>query len=122
MDRVPAGPDPKLMTESQAIGMLTRLYRTAPKMRVASADDDPEMHDRIRHILKQGEKLGEFYARTGLGRSQALLMSCDQILEFVEQAEKNRVEEGSPPATVWEPRRPPKQFFLDTFEGLMGGE
>lgn len=84
------------------------------KMRPVDHDADIEVRDRVRHVMKPKEKLMEFYARTGLGKPQIMIMSRDEISLFVEQAERNRAAEALPRPQAFEPKQPPHKFLLRT--------
>lgn len=49
--------------------------------------EDTEVVERIKHTLRPGEQLGQWYARVGLGRDQILHMNASEISRFVAIAE-----------------------------------
>src|SRR5260221_10372535 len=63
------------------------------KLKAVDPDDDHEVKMRVGHTLRPGEKLGQWYARTGLGRAQALAMSKEQIIRFVELREADNTDD-----------------------------
>jgi hypothetical protein len=83
------------------LGRLEKSYRNAPPLTTVQGipDFDLEVVRRIRHTLRENEKLGEWYSRTGLGRSQVLQMTRDEVSARVALAERNSIAEG-----VREPR------------------
>jgi hypothetical protein len=105
----------KQPTEGMVIARLIGDYKRAPKLKTIDPNTDPEFAAKVAHVLKPGEKLMQFVARTCLGRTQALAMSRDEISRRVAQAEANRREEMLPPPDLWEPKRPPQHFLLDSF-------
>jgi hypothetical protein len=99
----------------QTFGPIIDAYRNAPRLKPVDLNDDPSVLGRIKHVLKPKEKLLEFYARTGLGKSQLMTMSRDEIKCFVAQAEANRKQEPLPPPEAYEPRRiPARMMLIDT--------
>jgi hypothetical protein len=68
---------------------IDRALASTPKMMAADLNDDPFIESKVRHTMRKDEKLGQWYARVGLGRSAILAMSRDEITEFAEQAEVN---------------------------------
>ena len=79
-------------------GLVKRLL-AAPRTLTGMAQDgkyhlegEDDIVRRIAHTMKKGEKLIQWFARVGLGRSQILQMSKSEISAFVEQAERNNSE------------------------------
>ncbi len=58
----------------------------------------------VRHTMKKGERMGQWYSRTQIGRAQVLAMSKDEIALAVRRAdERNRdhsVQEPRPAKIV----------------------
>jgi hypothetical protein len=63
--------------------------------------------------LRRGERLMEFYARTGLEKSQILTMTKSEISEFVDNVSKN-IENQEHVATqrMFEPRRAQTRYIF----------
>jgi len=87
------GPTGEIPQHGNIDAMIDRA--SASKMKTVSIDDDAEMIGMVKHVLKPNETLGEFYARTGLSKSQAALMSKTEILGFCLTAEQNQADEVS---------------------------
>ena len=103
-------------TDAHAIGDLIQSYKSAGKPVAHDINTDAEIEKRVAHVLKRGEKLGQFYSRTLLGRAAILTMSKEEITRAVALAEANRAEEPLPPPELFEPKRLPARFtLLDTF-------
>jgi len=111
MNPTVAGPDPREMTEAQLLGRIASAYKAAPRMRAVDLNDDPSVLARIKHVLKPNEKLLQFFARTGLGRTQALTMTRAEVSQFVEQVERNRQQEAS--TAHFEPRGIPARLVIE---------
>ena len=94
--------------EAPAVGWGDLIDRALAKgkMWVQNWDEDWEVLNRVKHVMKKGEKLGQFYSRTCLGRASILRMTKDEITQAVALAEKNNLE-----SCVQEPQ-PPK--FMQT--------
>ena len=94
-------------------GRLAREMEHAKRTPVKTVDlnDDPEMLALVAHVLKPNETLGEFYARTGLSKSQAALMSKAEILGFCLTVEK--ADDPNGPSPAWQPKQVPAHFTLD---------
>jgi len=60
--------------------------------------DDAAIIARIKHTMRPGEKLMQWYARIGLGRAQILAMSAVEIAKFVQASEESARTEGT-----WKP-------------------
>ncbi|HTX14751.1 MAG TPA: hypothetical protein VMD77_05600 [Candidatus Baltobacteraceae bacterium] len=100
------------MSDVRAEANLARLYKSLPKMKVIDLNDDSEFERAVRHVMKRKEKLMQFIARTGLGRSRALQMTRDEITAFCEAAQRNAREDYTDPETM-KPKAYPRRFFLD---------
>ena len=112
-----AGPDPKEQTFGQILGRIVDAYKRAPRLKPIDADD-PLVIDRVRHTMRKGEKMMSWYARTGIGKTQAMTMSRAEITRFVQQAETNRTQEPLPPPELMEPRRIPARITLIDTDAL----
>jgi hypothetical protein len=90
-------------------------YRHAPKLKPIDTED-PAIIARVRHTMLPKEKLMSWFARTGIGRAEILAgLSRDEISRRVALAEQNRKNEPLPPPELFEPKRPPMHFAIDTF-------
>ena len=76
------------------------------KTKTIDPNNDPEIIARIKFSMLKGEQLMAWYSRVGLGRSQIMQMSKDQITAFVEQANANQNETD---ATMYAPKPVPKK-------------
>ena len=85
-----------------------------PKMAAYDLNNDPEIVARVKHILLPGEKLGQFYARLGLGRAQIMTMSRSEISDWVNarMADLETIERRNYFARVFGPKPTPKKLFL----------
>ncbi len=66
--------------------------------------EDPAVWGKVQHTMHSREKLGQWFARTGLGRAQIFKMTKKQISDFVAQADRNLAEDdgGKPrPTRAW---------------------
>lgn len=88
----PIPEDEKLSATATTVG---RMIRSAAKMKVVDPNEDEDVEKRVRHCLGRGEKLGQFYSRTGLGRAQILAMSRSEISAFVDAAARREDTVGS---------------------------
>ena len=64
------------------------------------------------------EKKREAHAvdsRNGLSKAQVLAMSKSEITAFVATREAQAADDIVGPPELWEPKRPPQRFLLDTF-------
>ena len=52
------------------------------------AIDNPAVVARVKHTMRKGEALSEWFARTGLGLSQVMSMSRSEISDFVAVVER----------------------------------
>jgi hypothetical protein len=80
------------------------------KMQVQDLNDDSAVMSKLERagVLRKNEKLGQFYARTGLGRASILEWSPGEIKRFVEVREENAAEEvPAPPMTFGIPQPSP---------------
>jgi hypothetical protein len=99
--------------EEPAVGWNDLVYRSlaAGKLRAVNLDEDHEIVHKVKHTMKKGEHLGEWYARTQIGRAQILQMDKDEITHAVARAEQrnlNEVQEPKPPKfTQNQPTRRP---------------
>jgi len=102
--------------DSMALGQLSAGYRAAAKVQTVD-HEDPKVRDRIKHVLLKGEKVLQFFARTGLSKSQCLQLSHGQIEDFVKRVTANAKNEPSPLLSVWESAPLGKKFriAIDTF-------
>lgn len=72
------------------------------KMAVADINDDVEVRLRVQHTMRNGgplvggEKLSQWYARTGLSRAQVLTMTKAEITAFVKAREDNQDDVREP--------------------------
>jgi hypothetical protein len=82
----------------------------ASPLKIISFDDATDVVAKVCHVLNPGEKLGEFYSRTGLGKSQAMLMSRDEITAFVIRATENAREQES--SSIFQPKPIPSKFIM----------
>ena len=89
------------------------MLEQARQQKIVPVDlENPEIRQRVKHVLEsRDERLGQFYARTGLGRHQIEHMSKDEISQFVARATQNNADDPAAPAH-WEPAKTPKKFFL----------
>jgi hypothetical protein len=105
------------LTLGQTFGPIIDAYRKAPKMRPIDTEDQ-EVIRAVKHTMRKGEKLIQWYARVGLGKSQILRMTKDEISRVVAQAEINRKEEALPPREAYEPKRIPARITLVDTDSL----
>lgn len=78
---------------------LTRELARCTPIHTVNPEEDYAVINKLRDaaVLKHGERLMEFFARTGLGRAQLLAMSIKEIQNFVRQAEANNAADGFQP-------------------------
>jgi hypothetical protein len=95
--------------------MLDRQMQHARKNPVKTNDleADSQYRELIAHVLKPNEKLGEFVARTGLGKMQALGMSKEEITRFVQVAEERENDSPYSPAAWQRTNNLPQHFVLE---------
>ena len=74
--------------------------------------DDAELLKRTEHVRRPKEVMMQFYARTGLGKSQILTMTKDEISKFVEIAEQSAKDTAQVNVRDFEPKRVPPRFVL----------
>jgi hypothetical protein len=74
------------------------------------AGEDQELLDRTEHVRGKKEPMSSFHARTGLGKSQILSMSRDEIARFVAIAEQNAANE--PGTNYFEPKSAPRKLRI----------
>jgi len=74
---------------------------------------DSQYRQLVAHVLKPNEKLAQFIARVGLGRTEAARMSKEEITRFVAVAEER--ENDSPySAAAWQrTNNLPQHFTLE---------
>lgn len=115
------------MTVGQYIGGLLKSLRPMPVVAGASdaapvdnrpirttVGEDTELLVKTEHVRKKGEKLMQFFARTGLGAAQIRPMSKGEITRFVETVSQH--EPVQAPRELTEGPRPrPQRFVLDMF-------
>lgn len=82
------GPLP-VLAGAAAKGTLNGVPRPAPR------GDDPELLERTKHVRRKNERLGQFFARIGLGAAQIRNMTKDEISRFCEIVENNNSETES---------------------------
>ncbi len=124
----PMAPTSETAGDDREIERLTRRYLAAPRALTGTGQDgkyhlegEDEIVRRVRHTMKKGEKLIEWFARVGLGRSQIFSMSRSEIEAFAEQADRNNEESGvrepreSSGARNWTPPQAPQPRALDTW-------
>lgn len=99
--------------EEKVVSWNDLVYRSlaAGKLQTVNLDDDHEIVHRVKHTMKKGEHLGQWYARTQIGRAQILQMDKDAITKAVvlaDQRNLNEVQEPKPPRfTQNQPTRRP---------------
>jgi hypothetical protein len=89
---------------------LTRELARCKPIQSVNPEEDYATINKLRDagVLKKGEKVMEFFARTGLGRAQLLSMNKMEIQDFVLQAEANNATDGiQPPKAFAEVRLQP---------------
>jgi hypothetical protein len=93
---------------------MARLIQRARETKVVTLDldNDPETRNRLRHVLGRHEKLGQFFARTGLAKSQIAQMSKSEITAFVSLAAERAKDDPSAPSQSWEPKSVPPKFII----------
>jgi hypothetical protein len=79
----------------------TEIARRNPLIHAVDINDDQEMIRRVKHVLKPEETLGEFYARTGLSKSQAALMSEAEILGWSLRSDEQAKDDTNGPQSAW---------------------
>ena len=84
----PSGP-----SMEQLLGDLTN---RASKMTVFDMEDDHYLRSKIEFSMKKKETIGQWFSRTGIGRSQALAMSKDEIKRHIAVAEANAADLDEP--------------------------
>jgi hypothetical protein len=84
---------------------------TDGKAPLQRAPEDQELVSRIRHTMKPGEKLIQWYARVGLGKSQIMTMTKSEITRAVELAEERAKDDTTAPEQFLARPRPAK-FFI----------
>jgi len=72
------------------------------RLTTLSLEDNHSAISRVAHVMRKGEKFGEFLSRTGLGVAQMFTMTKDEITAFVAVAEANN--------DIREPRAPMLTF------------
>jgi hypothetical protein len=94
-------------------GALQRMIDRSRKMPFKTEDlnDDAEMIKRVRHTMRPDEKLMEWYARTGLSKSQTALMSEAEILGWVLRAEEQGKDDPGAPRAAWAPKLEVPKFI-----------
>lgn len=104
----PIPEDEKLSATATTVG---RMIRSAVgKMKAVDPNEDEEVEARVRHCLGRGEKLGQFYSRTGLSRSQILAMSKAEISAFVDTVGNREDTVGS---SMFETKPLPKRLLIE---------
>ena len=79
-----------------------------PKMTVVDLENDHEVISRVKHTMLRGEKLGQWYARTLIGRAEILKMTRDEISNRVAMADRNNANAERPgPQTIATPQPAP---------------
>lgn len=106
-------PGPQVPTGSvgQDMRRMIERHRAAPLVLTGMREDGTYLvagEDEVRrlagHVMKKKEQAIEFFARTGLSLAQMRTMSRGEITRFVEQAERNNLEQqGVRKAPVVEP-------------------
>jgi hypothetical protein len=109
--RSPSSEPPVQTGVAEFTGKLLQLARRQ-KVITVDLDDDKFTRDRVKHVLLRNERLGSFYARTGLGKAQIAEMSRQQISEFVARAAENAKDDVTAPSELWEPRKVPPKFIM----------
>ena len=102
--------------QNEGVNFRKMVDEAASKLRVdVSINDDEEITARVSHTMLRGERLGEWFARVGLGKSQILLMSKGEIREFVALTANNEIPAPPVPHFV-EDKTPvePKFRFIMT--------
>jgi hypothetical protein len=90
---------------------LQREFAKCEKLRPVNPEEDWPVINRLRDagVLKKGEKVMEFFARTLIGRAQVLTMSKDELKNAVALADERNANDGGyrPPQTFSEPQARP---------------
>jgi hypothetical protein len=106
-------PQRKGVPDNAGFDKLVSDFKKSGPIKTVDLNDDDEFRALVRHCLLPQEQLGEFMARTGLGKATILSrkMTPDQITEHVRRVEAN--EDLNGPPSHWKPRRVPSHFTLE---------
>jgi hypothetical protein len=74
--------------------------RCGGKMKTQNINEDNEVESRVKHTMLKNERLGEWYARTLIGKAQVLTMSKAEITRAVELANARNAEDGFEVQTI----------------------
>jgi len=101
---------------------LAREFAKCTRIETIDPEQDYEVINILRSagVLQKGERVMEFFARTGIGRAQILTMTKDEIKKAVTLADKRNAEDGGfqPPKTFTEaqlrpaPRTAPSAILI----------
>ena len=106
------GVQPEPSTLDALRGMVDRALQRPLKSMNPGPNNDAAILDRIRHTLQPGEKLYEWYSRTGIGRAEILASTADQISLRVAQADaRNEQDTARMPMFVEKKIMPKKIVF-----------
>ncbi len=124
--RVVGGPTSTAQPGDREFGrQINEQLEKLPKMKPVNLNENPELEYKLRKVMKKGEKLGEFFSRTGLGLAQIMSMSDSEIRSFVAIAEENNRESGFvvPARGSAEAASTSRlRTVVDTFMGVVRGE
>jgi hypothetical protein len=104
-------PEEQPTNSNAAIAAMIDHARKTP-IKTIDINDDKEALALLSCAMRRGEKLSQFYARTGLSKEQARTMTQSQILSFCLQADKNNAEDPAGPTEPWSPKAPPQHFTI----------
>jgi hypothetical protein len=83
------------------IATLVQKEEAKGKLRVITLEE-PAIIAKVQHTMRKGEKLSEWYARTGCGRAQVLTMTKAELTNFVTVADSSAQDEWKP-GNTWVP-------------------
>lgn len=88
---------------------LQRELDKCEKIHTANPNEDWQVINLVKHTMKKGEFLTQWYARVLLGRAQVLTMTKDQITRFAALADERNANDGGyrPPQAFSEPQARP---------------
>jgi len=120
-----------LPDEASGFAMLLDRWRTAGPLRVVSGcapttdpdgklrpvvGEDQVLLEKTKHVRRKDEKMMQFFARTGIGKSQILSLTKDELARLVAVASQN--EGADAPSNTWTPQVktiPRKLCIIDTY-------
>lgn len=108
----PVNPVPAGDTAS-TVEHLDRQIAKAEPLRPANPDEDWPLLAKISHTMRKGERVMEWFARVGLGRSQVFAMTRDEIKRRADLADERQEPKPAQLTAPPEPQRLVRFAFTD---------